>query len=293
MNDELSIKEFFTKVQKLKKGMESKDFSALPDINISALKQISSLTSYDLTVNQLRNPEKKLVWHVAMPKSGSTWVSNVIEEYLQESGWKSSWPHLPGDRAQEVSTSEFYRQSLLDDDVFICHMHTLGSQYNLELAKSFNAKILLQVRNIPDALVSLLDHFDKYEDLMPPVVYISKAIWNTYSQKQKVDFILNYAAPWYIRFWASWYDVFLKNQEIDLLVVKFEDLTSDSETTFNNIADFCEEECNGNRVFATPSFTRMNKGVKGRGNNLPDYFQERLSELTSFYPDVDFSYVGL
>ena len=40
-------------------------------------------------------------------------------------------------------------------------------------------------------------------------------------------------------------------------------------------------------------FTRLNKGKAGRGRSLPSFFMERLKELASLYPHVDFSPVGL
>ena len=293
MKKEVLIKDFFGDIQKLKKGMQTKDVSELPDINLSDLKNIASFLAYDLSVSALRDKSKKMVWHVAMPKSGSTWLTNVIGSHLQGKGWRVAWPGLPGDRVQEISMGELYRQNLLDEDVFFHHMHSLGSDYNIDFCRDFNVKVLLQIRNIPDALVSLIDHFDNEDVMMPPAVYMNKSIWNGYDQQEKFNFVLNFAAPWFIRFWASWYEVLSKNPMIDRKVIVYDVLLSDKDNVFNEVVEFCD----GGRAvaggFNENVFTRLNKGKAGRGRSLPSFFMERLKELASLYPHVDFSPVGL
>lgn len=287
------IKSFFKSVQDLGQGMQTRDLDKLPDINVDELKDVAGLLSYNIAMNKLRKEGTSFVWHVAMPKSGSTWISKVIGSHLADRDWKSVWIGGHKKASHEIDLPEIYRLGLLDNHIFAEHSHSLASDFNMDMARLFNSKILLQVRSIPDALMSLLDHLGNEGFAHSPVVFYKSEYWAKLDNEQRISFILNFAAPWFIRFWASWYTYLKENSDINCMIVNYDDLLDNPQAAFQNIADFCEGSASPNREFSDVSATRKNKAIKGRGQDFPEHFLARLKEMASFYPDVDFRPVGL
>ncbi|MDH2431280.1 sulfotransferase domain-containing protein [Pokkaliibacter sp. MBI-7] len=292
MNSEREIVDFFESVRRKKQGMQGQDFNTLPDISLSELKRLASFLAYDTTMLSLRDTSKRCVWHVAMPKSGSTWVTKVMEKYLVGRGWKAGWPCHTGGRFQDLSMPEFYRQKLLDDDIFLMHMHVLPNEWNVSFARQLNAKVILQIRNIQDVLVSLVDHYEKEKSLLP-FVSVDPKLWEMFSANEKIDFVVEQIGPWYIKFWASWFFFIDNKSTLDVELVRYESLVDDRQTVFSKIADFCEGEYLIEREFDYTGFTRFNKGVVGRGGDISQQSICKLKRMTEMYPDVDFSYMGL
>ncbi|MDC0601544.1 sulfotransferase domain-containing protein [Aliiglaciecola sp.] len=271
--------------------------SRIPELSREEFLKLGKVLSNDDIVAKLRPADKRLVWHVAMPKSGSTWVSSVLKKGLSGKGWKNV-NLLPtyGHREQEVVPLEILRQSGLNDNVFAAHQHCSYSSYAFNFIKTFNVHLILQVRNIADCILSYIDHLNKGEVVIP---YGHQTVdtWAGYSDEQKLSFVVNILVPWYVDFWAGWSSG-LKDNNISYCLVTYDDLIANPSSEFQRVASYCDSSITGSEVNAwlelgRKSNTRKNKGVAGRGESLPLWVHERLQTLTSFYPNTDFSSIGL
>jgi hypothetical protein len=175
------INEFILSLQSSGKMFQTRDTPILPNISHNELLEIASLFSYDDVLASMRKKESKFVWHVAAPKSGSTWLTNSLAKIALAHEWETPFISVGGgNRAQELNVSELARLKILDKNILGLHQHCLCSDYTLNVISKFNIKVILQVRNIKDCLVSLKDHLDK-ESVVKPLFYMNDYCWSKLS----------------------------------------------------------------------------------------------------------------
>ncbi len=227
-----------------------------------------------------------------MPKSGSTYLTTLIS-------LAAGYPPYSFVYAYDRNEQDLYLPALLHDLAALAptvtHQHVRATGPNLELIQAFRLRTIVLVRNLFDAAVSLHDHFLQ-EDVKAPCAYIP-ADFARRSLKQRLDLIVDLAIPWYLGFYASWFEVRQK-RAWPAHWVSYGDLLAKPEETLAGILAFCE---------ATPARplaevfresrarnTRFNQGVEGRGEQMLDDGQkDRIRRLAAHYPTVDFSWVGL
>jgi len=283
----------FVQRKQAQQCMQSLSAELLPELDRASLLNLAAVLHYDEVIAGLCADSKR-VWHLAMPKSGSTWVTVTLKNLLEERGWKPAFL-LPaaGQREQEVVPAELMRQGRLDEDIFACQQHCLRSEYVDEMIERYAYKVLIQVRNIPDCIVSTLDHLNK-DTVVGPVFYLHERQWQQFDDETKLNYILDFVAPWYIKFWVGWSRYLSDNPERTMLI-RYESVVTDPEQAFSKILDFCGEKAEEGSLASRGEnrFTRKNVGVCGRGAGLPDWVFDRLKALASYYPDTDFSVLGL
>jgi hypothetical protein len=121
--------------QQTAQGMQQLDVSSIPSVNQNQLLELGKFLAYDDSIAALRQ-NKGFVWHIAMPKSGSTWVSRVLSYGLGTKDWKSANLIPKAERReQEISTSEILRQNLVTKKIFTIQQHTPYSEYTLDVIK--------------------------------------------------------------------------------------------------------------------------------------------------------------
>lgn len=291
------LTEFVENNQRQRLGMGNASLDLPANITREQILELGSVLAYDDTLAALQNSSKQIVWHVAMPKSGSTWVSLVLKKGLAKKGWRTTnLVPAHGRREQQIVPVELLRQKSLDTNVFAPHQHCMHSEYAFNFIKKFKVKLMLQVRSIPDCIVSLVDHFDKSVG-EGPFAYLNNTLWNSYDSEQKLRFVIDLVLPWYINFWVGWSQG-LKAHEIDHRLVRYEDMLDNTQTKFSQLASFCDPEVSDADVSAwlantQKRDTRKNKAVSGRGTQLPQWVHTHLKRLISYYPSVDFSDVGI
>lgn len=278
-------------------SMQNNDLSSLPALTRSEILELGSTLAYDETLAALRPPNKSFVWHVAMQKSGCTWVTQVLSAGLKQRGWDTiNLIPMARRREQEVSPIELLRQKKLENDIFAIQQHCMYSEYAVNFIKRFNVKLLLQVRNIADCIVSTIDHINN-ESVEFPFAYLNKEQWLNFSEEQQLQFIMDFIVPWYIKFWVSW-TTGLKQHDIAYQVISYEQLIQDPQAEFLNIANYFDATISSLDIknwlaMSRQRPTRKNKAVAGRGNSLPLWVHDKLQRLTDFYPNVDFSPLGI
>lgn len=279
------------------KGMQGTALACQADLSRKDLFQLGSILAYDDTLVALRKPDAQLVWHVAMPKSGSTWVSSVLKKGLETRNWRTTnLVPAHGRREQQLVPIELLRQNSLDNNIFAPHQHCMHSQYAFDFIKKFNVKLILQVRSIPDCIVSLIDHFDKGVG-EGPFAFLNNHLWSTYDTNQKLNFVVDLILPWYINFWVGWSHG-IEQENLNHKLINYKDILDNTYEEFGKLAKFCDKNIRDSDVDtwlqkAQSRDTRKNKAISGRGADLPEWVHQHIQRLVKYYPDVDFSYVGI
>ena len=246
----------------------------------------------DEILRQRIDPRRKHAWLIAAPKSGSTWLSALLEKLL---GWQKLW--LYGGlsrREQEPDVRLMLR--FPNDHLFSPQQHCRASEPTVEFIKRFRIKPIIQTRNIYDTIISLREHFVR-EGFLFPMAYADSEFLQ-YSEEKQFQFIIEMVLPWYFNFYASWFRVEGLAPE-NLLFVNYDDLLRDPRATLGKILEYLEETRPPAEIeFAIEQVkgmdTRKNKAVVGRGDCLLNERQKaRIMEMRQFYSRIDFSSIGL
>jgi hypothetical protein len=254
-----------------------------------ALPLISRLRTFGfLNSGAWRRPGQDTKFLVAcLPKSGSTYLSMLIGNLPDFS--LTTYAPAGGRREQELSETLMRKACRLPRHVV--QQHVRASDYTLELIQRFDVTPIVLVRNIYDSVVSLAEHLVN-ESSVGPIAYFDQSLCQLPFQ-DRVNAIIDLAAPWYFNFYVSWW---LARREA---IVTYEDVIlggakrqSEFLRSIGLATDL--EEVRSAHEKTKRQFTRFNIGKAGRGANLLDpSSRKKLSRLASYYPEVDFSSIGI
>jgi len=180
----------------------------------------------------------------------------------------------------------------------IVYQHAKASDRSLEILKSLGAPVIVHTRNIYDCMVSLRDYYESLGvvDRMPFVPIVEHYVDLT--EEQKLDLFIDMAAPWYINHYVSW-SVADRNKEVPILWTSYKSLVCDPKSCLERILEFCEVDVHVDDVEAAldgvdEKKSRFNRGVIGRGGDgLSNSQKERIGNMARYFPDIDFSSIGL
>ena len=133
-------------------------------------------------------------------KSGSTYVAQVLLRYLGIADGNASLPvYWPAEQnlSRELLTP-------LADRSFVLQMHLRPHPPNLALLREFETALLLQWRNLGDALVSFDDHVRAYSEFQPVCYIHDRAAYLALEDQARYTFLIRNALPWYLAFYLSW-----------------------------------------------------------------------------------------
>lgn len=235
---------------------------------------------------------RKYLWHVAMPKSGSTWLTSTLENLYHHKEWEVGrlFPYS-GRRRFEIDPRYFFIDGAIDSNVFFHQQHCEYSDYTAYLILRSRSKCIVQIRSILDAAASMVDWY-KYilETGHPDTVFLPKraASW---SDADFVDYVIEHDLPWYIRFAEGWLKSDLMCNSDLLTLVRYEDLLSDPKAEVSRICAWANlavapAEIESALLSAGGTDTKKNKGVTGRGRQV--FSRQQLSKaekLATFYFD--------
>lgn len=252
---------------------------------------------------------QNLVWHVAMPKSGSSWLDLVLGNGLVEDfGFRTDRLSSGGGyREQEFCVKRFRRARFRGRRLYFLHQHCGFSAYVAQQCMKRDVKIILQVRSIPDCIVSIVDHWRR-ETAVGPIAYLKDADVRALSVAEQQQLAVDVVAPWYFRFWAGWNDALrgaVPGFEKQIHLVRYEDLLRDPVSGFLRAAQFCDPRVTEEQVRdwmaradAGQRSSKANKMVRtmrknvaqtGRGKTLPPELRVQLEKFRRYYPTTDFS----
>ena len=244
-----------------------------------------------------RLPEKrKHAWLVAAPKSGSTWLSVLLEEGL---GWETL-RLIPEDiLREEVPELMRFMHLSRSHHVFTPRTHTRYSRTVRRLVERTNIRVILQVRNIFDTVISYLDHLnDNRTGYIVPAAFMNRHSWTQLSDSEKISFIIEMVVPWYFSFYCGWMTSPLM-QDGHIYVCRYEHLKSDPLEELQRILHYLDEDREESFLrevleASEQKPTKKNYGFVGRGRlHLTDEQKAKIASCASFYRDIDFEPLGI
>lgn len=236
------------------------------------------------------------LWLVAAPKSGSTWLSRILKNLLKDWQHGRLFSHH-GFNEQELQVSKLLQFSR-GRNRFSPQQHCRFSERTMEVVRRANLTPILQVRNIMDAVVSFLDHYDHEGFQGMPMAYMDDANWIDLTQSQRIEFIITMVVPWYFNFYAGWLSSPL-HQAGKLPVCRYEDLVKDPQKEVRRLCNHCQLDFSPRQItnaieMTNRQFTRKNRGVPGRGfQRLNPSQKQTIVAMSRFYPHIDFSIIGI
>ena len=226
-----------------------------------------------------------------MPKSGSTWLTNVLEDTL---GLPARRCYLEADRNEQELDAIALFQSWGQRTLFV-QQHIRYSRITLGLCRAFSTKIVVLTRRLDDVVVSLRDHVER-ESPECSMFYTETEWFAARTPEAQLDFIIDHAMPWYLNFFVGWHRA-LGEHPADILHVRYEDLLGNSAACVDRIARFYGTSTvrPGAVDLDRRVGTRFNQGRIGRGRELLSAQQQaRLRQLAAPYEGVvDLGTVGL
>lgn len=239
-----------------------------------------------------------------MPKSASTFLSRLLQNVdgMRPAPFVPAWDRREQELAAAsmiaaVEETQNRRAKAIQTGGpwatgFVGQVHVRNSVPTQDIVDEFNLHVVVMVRNIYDIVMSLYDHFF---DLGPrlPMAFVTPDIVAR-PKDEVLEFIVQMIIPWYFNFFAGW-------AESPHRFITYEQLTADPAATLRTIVDDTGYDFGTDKSQlvadaierATGGFTRLNKGVAGRGKDLPPVAVERIREMAAWYPDTDFSSIGL
>jgi hypothetical protein len=181
----------------------------------------------------------------------------------------------------------------------VMHQHTKATERNIAILSGLSVRPVIHLRNIYDCIVSLRDFFDSLECPRMFFAHI-ESNYKSLDEKQKLNMLVDFAAPWYINFYVSWCEA-ERRGDVEMLWTTYEELIENTNQLVERILKWYRLERyiphieSAIRVVGEKrSRNRYNKGVKGRGEHmLSDSQKERIRNMTTYYPKVDFGRLGL
>lgn len=229
---------------------------------------------------------------VALPKSSSTYSTRALSRILGADIYKDI---VTQDR---FTPKDLYIPGIvaMRERVTISQVHLVASGANLRILKAFQMPVAILLRNLYDVVASLRDHMQTnpyFSSILIPNAY------DTLSDHDKLDYIIDTAVPWMVTFYVSWVQA-MSRGEVDTEFVFYEDVVSEPVLFFRKI---CEQfghqvsEADVNKSLATiekSAATRFNVGKPGRGAaELTAAQIARVQRHADFYPGIDFAPLGL
>lgn len=234
---------------------------------------------------------------VSTPKSGSTFLTTVLSKSL-------NLPHIPLCYAYSSNEHDLYLPALVIAAMkgAVSQLHTKGTPHNAQLLNFFDIKPIVLTRNIFDSVESLARDLKKkcmLNQLGQGVhgysfTWLTKDIANL-NDDQLIDFVIDFALPWYVNFYVSWHSL-ANNNMIDPLFVRYEDIMKNKQEEVSKIIrTVANTEVNLDTSILEKNYISESSGIS-RGTGNSGLGIERLStaqihsikKLLSYYPDINF-----
>lgn len=242
---------------------------------------------FDLAINSVyyRHVERHRILLACMPKSGSTFLSNAVAR-------------LPGFRKialtrhynrveQEISFSLALRKYKYS---YICQQHVRYNACTTEAIETFDLTPVVLVRNIYDCVASVRDHL-RSESIETPMAYLLESHL-ALEDAELETLIVDLLVPWYVNFYVSWMHC------PNAMWLTYEDVVANPARAIAAILEQAGAEADDVEITRSlsavdPSADRKNAGRAGRGQELREESKASIRRYREFYPEIDFSRIGL
>ena len=272
------------KLTRLLSDMVANDDDALQRSNlISIAKCIDEL--------QIRLDQTKNIVVFASPKSASTFLARNLQTIL---GFK--WHPLTFSYFENEHDLHLPYLVTAQRDNTVTQVHARATDVNLKLIEIFKLTPIVLIRDIFDSIISYYDHVHRIRSKIPHA-HIDGQFFSL-DEKTKLDFFVELVAPWFVNFFVSWFRA-ESNFGGPIHWITFEEVIHQPEETIVKVLDAHEvpvDRALVSNVLLNADVVALgkNKGVQGRGRQLLSASQvEKITQLSRFYPDIDFSLLGI
>jgi len=233
--------------------------------------------------------KKKVIFVNSFPKSGSSYVTRVLEEI---SGFKTHRVVTRFGRNEQ----DIYLPAIIDayKSNFITQQHTRATKANIDILNGYKVKPIILVRDIFDIVVSLRDYMLDNPEIF--LGYVTEEYINMKESKQ-YDFVIDLLIPWYFNFYVSWIEA-EKLNKIEFIWCRYEDMLNDKNKFFKRIIKYLE--ITPLKSFESVVYSKndkkdkVNKAVAGRGQKKLSIEQmEKIFKYASYYSSIDFGRIGI
>lgn len=231
------------------------------------------------------------IFIACVPKSGSTFLKNVL---LSLTGYRDAFTaYTPAQFEQDLYLPSVINVAQADT---VTQLHARASDANVQMMQAFEIRPVVLVRNIFDAVVSLLDFYDGGASSNT----FFRADYRSLDDQTRIDLLIDNLVPWYFQFVASW-SLAEKQGRLDISWLTYEELINNKLESITKVLKFygLGAPMRGieQRIRETESEkrrTRFNKGVAGRGGaRLSETQKARVYSYARYFPTTDFSRIGL
>ena len=249
--------------------------------------------SFELQEKEIKKNVKKHLFLICAPKSGSTWLTIILKNILNWNVVKlfPAFEH----REQEIDLAPLF-ESGVKGNVFSPHQHLRYSLYTEKIINMLDSYLILQLRSIYDTIISYKDHLNK-ESVKVPAAFMNDENWELLSEENKLSFVVDLVVPWYFNFYCGWLTSNL-HKEGRIKIITYSGMKKDTLLTVKGILEYIEEPFTDSKIAkvmdeVAKKNTRKNKGISGRGNQIPDELKKRVVSYTKYYPKVNFDLLGI
>jgi hypothetical protein len=240
-------------------------------------------------------PAGPYVFVACMPRTGSTFLTETLCELT---GFRRvELTDVYAENEQELDVPR-----LLDAYAYgsVTQQHVVANARTVKLLRDFGIRPVVLVRDIFDVVISVR-HFLLTEGCGKwPTFFTTDERFRRLDEAAQYEQIVELGLPWYFDFFVSWADV-AKRGTLETLLLTYDAVASDWADALGRVATFYDLDTSPPAIEAalartTPraSSLRFNQGTPGRGRAaLPRGTADRIRRYTRFYPDVDFTAIGL
>jgi hypothetical protein len=236
-----------------------------------------------------RSPRGKPVFVLAPPKSASTFFSHAVALATGRTNVLA----MPSYGRREHEFDALGTLAMRNRAV-VLQSATRFSAATRELLGQTGTPPVLLVRDIYDSLISLWDHLLYVETDIPLALVHPHDLDR--DDAQMLDFLIDIVAPWYVQFYAGWMRA---ESQVDLLVLDYETVTAETARAIESVCRHVGDPIPSTEVMsraldeAREKKVRFNQGRSGRGARFGEERRARVERLAAYYPDVDFSPIGI
>jgi len=228
------------------------------------------------------NPSKKNILLACLPKSGSTYISNIVSTY--PNFIRTDLVVNYGHSEQEIDSNQAVRYRNIN---YVAQHHIRYSKNTDFYIKNYGMIPIVLTRNFFDTIISIKEHI-KAESMVWPMAMVNNYIIKLDDKDLELA-LAELFGPWLFNFYVSWSSFSNK------LHITYEDLVENENILFEKIFRYCGLEDNKIEkcLFDAKSGrkNRLNVGIIGRGESLNSRAKDFLIKISKYYPEIDFTKV--
>lgn len=249
-------------------------------------------------LNLIQRPkDKPLIVVAAVPKSGSTFLTNTLIKVTGLRNFRLC-------AAYSTNEHDLYLPALCLISPYGCvsQLHMKGTFHNAALMRQFGIKPIILVRQLYDVIISLKHDLRQKEEMYGYGTGLNgySFLWQDSSLKklddeQLIDAIIDLAVPWYVNFFVSWHRL-CEQGAVEPIWVHYEEMIAEKEKTINAILSFLDfqKSLAVDKNILSIKYHKYRKGVTGDGIfELTEKQKTRVKQHFRYYPDIDFNRYGI